>query len=389
MPFSASQRCSTLSIPAEPHDTPASIRPAGEDIAVELDGITKRFGAIAALDEVSLQVRRGELITLLGPSGCGKTTLLNLVAGFLAPDKGEIAIDGRRVIDVPTYRREIGIMFQSYALFPHMSVAANVAYGLKMRRIARPEIARRVAEALALIKLDGLDDRKPRQLSGGQQQRVALARALVIRPRVLLLDEPFSALDRNLRASMQVELKEIVRKLAVTTIFVTHDQSEALSLSDRIAVIAAGRLRQLGTPQEIYRRPADRFVASFVGDVNVLHARLDHIDGDAAAVTVGAAQVTVPAGTLADAAPGSTVDLFLRPEDMHVAEDDAAIALQGIVATQIYQGGHVDLHVDVPQTASGRLLLRLPGQDALRRWPPGTPIGIALAMDKAIAFKQT
>jgi ABC-type Fe3+/spermidine/putrescine transport system ATPase subunit len=188
---------------------------------------------------------------------------------------------------------------------------------------------------------------------------------------------------------MQVELKEIVRKLAVTTIFVTHDQSEALSLSDRIAVIAAGRLRQLDTPQEIYRRPADRFVASFVGDVNVLHARLERVHGATAAVTVGAVQVTVPAGTLADAAPGSTVDLFLRPEDMHVAEDDAAIALQGIVAAQIYQGGHVDLHVDVAHAVSGRLLLRLPGQDALWRWPPGTPIGIALAMDKAIAFKQT
>jgi ABC-type Fe3+/spermidine/putrescine transport system ATPase subunit len=186
-------------------------RPNGEDIAVQLDGVTKRFGKTTALDDVSLLVRRGELMTLLGPSGCGKSTLLNLVAGFLMPDGGEIAIDGRRVTDVPPYRRESGIMFQQYALFPHMSVAANVGYGLKMRRIAKPEIARRVAEALALIKLEGLEDRKPRQLSGGQQQRVALARALVIRPKVLLLDEPFSALDRNLRASMQVEIKEIQR----------------------------------------------------------------------------------------------------------------------------------------------------------------------------------
>ena len=177
-----------------------AIRPNGGDIAVQLDGVTKRFGKTIALDDVSLLVRRGELMTLLGPSGCGKTTLLNLVAGFLMPDSGEIAIDGRRVTDVPPYRRESGIMFQQYALFPHMSVAANVGYGLKMRRVAKPEIARRVAEALALIKLEGLEDRKPRQLSGGQQQRVALARALVIRPKVLLLDEPFSALDRNLRA---------------------------------------------------------------------------------------------------------------------------------------------------------------------------------------------
>jgi putative spermidine/putrescine transport system ATP-binding protein/spermidine/putrescine transport system ATP-binding protein len=378
-----------LSSPADPSHPPARSRPGSGDIAVKLDGITKRFGSLAALDDVSLEVRRGELITLLGPSGCGKTTLLNLVAGFLIPDKGEVAIDGRRVTDVPTYRREIGLMFQSYALFPHMTVATNVAYGLKMRRIPRPEIAGRVAEALALIKLEGLEDRRPRQLSGGQQQRVALARALVIRPRVLLLDEPFSALDRNLRGAMQVELKEIVRKLAVTTIFVTHDQSEALSLSDRIAVIEEGRIHQLGTPDEIYRRPADRFVASFVGDVNVLHARLDRIDGATAVVAIGPVLLSVPANTLAGAVQGSTVDLFLRPEDMSIADANAGTALHGIVATQIYQGGHVDLHIDVPQAVTGRVLLRLPGQEAMWRWPPGTTLGITLAKDKAIAFKQT
>src|SRR3954451_3710755 len=250
-----------------------------------------------------------------------KLHLLNLVAGFLMPDGGEIAIDGRRVTDVPPYRRESGIMFQQYALFPHMSVAANVGYGLKMRRIARPEIARRVAEALALIKLGGLEDRKPRQLSGGQQQRVALARALVIRPKVLLLDEPFSALDRNLRASMQVEIKEIQRKLGVTTIFVTHDQSEALSLSDRIVVMSDGRIRQLGTPDEIYCRPVDRFVASFVGDVNVLHARLEQVEGPSASLALGPVRVLVPASTLQGAAPGAMVDLFVRPEQLRVAGD--------------------------------------------------------------------
>src|SRR4051812_17676531 len=280
-------------------------RPNGEDIAVQLDRVTKRFGKTTALDDVSLLVRRGELMTLLGPSGCGKTTLLNLVAGFLTPDGGEIAIDGRRVTDVPPYRRESGIMFQQYALFPHMSVAANVGYGLKMRRIARPEIARRVAEALALIKLEGLEDRKPRQLSGGQQQRVALARALVIRPKVLLLDEPFSALDRNLRASMQVEIKEIQRKLGVTTIFVTHDQSEALSLSDRIAILAEGRIRQIDTPQRIYQQPADRFVASFIGEVAVLRARLESRDGEEAAVVAGACRNTVATAPLQGLSPGA------------------------------------------------------------------------------------
>jgi spermidine/putrescine ABC transporter ATP-binding subunit len=361
--------------------------PSGAEAAVVLEGVCKRFGEITALDEASLQVRRGELMTLLGPSGCGKTTLLNLVAGFLLPDRGEIAIDGVRMTDLPPYRRDIGMMFQNYALFPHMTVAANVGYGLKMRRLRRSEVTRRVAEALALVKLAGLGDRKPRQLSGGQQQRVALARALVIRPKVLLLDEPFSALDRNLRASMQVELKEIQRKLDVTTIFVTHDQSEALSLSDRIAVMAEGRIRQLGTPAEIYRRPVDRFVASFVGDVNVLRARLDGIDAAAAMVALGPVRLSVPTGPLAGAAIGATVDLFVRPEDLRIAEEGAAAAAQGLVATQIYQGGHVDLYVDSPNAVSGRVLLRVPGGEAMVRWPVGTRIGLAIATGSAVAFK--
>jgi spermidine/putrescine ABC transporter ATP-binding subunit len=381
-----------LSIPAEDTisaaaPTPA-IRASGEEnIAVELDGVTKRFGKTAALDDVSLLVRRGELMTLLGPSGCGKTTLLNLVGGFLMPDSGEIAIDGERVTDVPAYRREIGITFQNYALFPHMNVAANVGYGLRMRRVAKAEIARRVADALALIKLAGLEDRKPRQLSGGQQQRVALARALVIRPKVLLLDEPFSALDRNLRASMQVELKEIQRKLGVTTIFVTHDQSEALSLSDRIAVMADGRIRQLGSPDEIYRRPVDRFVASFVGDVNVLRARLERIDGASATVVLGAARVKVPSRTLQGAATGSIVDLFVRPEELRPAEHGMAVAADGIVAAQSYQGAHVDLYVDAPEALSGRVLLRVPRHEGMSLWRAGARISIALAADEAIAFK--
>ena len=371
-----------MSNPADPGAAGTS----REDIAVRLDGVTKRFGETVALHAASLQVRRGELMTLLGPSGCGKTTLLNLVAGFLAPDSGDIGIDGARVTDLPTWRREIGMTFQNYALFPHMTVASNVGYGLRARRLAREEIARRVAAVLDLVRLAGLEDRKPRQLSGGQQQRVALARALVVRPKVLLLDEPFSALDRNLRASMQVELRDIQRKLGVTTIFVTHDQSEALSLSDRIAVICAGRIRQLGTPDEIYRRPVDRFVASFVGDVNVLRARLDRFDGATATVALGPQRVAVPSGTLDGAAAGGAVDLFVRPEDLCVAADAAAAVAHGVVAAQVYQGGHVDLHVDTPDAASGRVLLRLPGHAAMARWPLGTRIGFALAASEAVAF---
>ena len=381
-----------LSIPAEgaAYSSAAGVTSRGvaEPTAVTLDRVTKRFGELTAIDQISLAVRRGELMTLLGPSGCGKTTLLNLVAGFLLPESGEIAIDGRQVTNIPTYRREIGIMFQNYALFPHMNVAENVGYGLRMRRLPKPEIARRVADALALVKLEDVNDRKPRQLSGGQQQRVALARALIIRPKVLLLDEPFSALDRNLRAAMQVELKDIQRKLGVTTIFVTHDQGEALSLSDRIAVIAEGRIRQLGAPGEIYRRPADRFVASFIGDVNVLSARLERNDGATATVAVGGARVLVPAGPLKAVEPGGTVDLFLRPEDLRVAREGEGIAAHGNVAAQIYQGGHIDLYVEVPEAASGRVLLRLPAQEASAFSSAGKDIAITFAGADAVAFPK-
>src|SRR5580704_17232956 len=343
----------------------------GGDDAVCFDRVSKRFGTVVALHDISLAIKRGEVMTLLGPSGCGKTTVLNLIAGFFSPDGGDIRISGERVNDVPPYEREAGMMFQNYALFPHMTVAANIAYGLKARHVPAPEIARRVAEALTLVRLSGYEDRKSRELSGGQQQRVALARALVIDPKVLLLDEPFSALDKNLRASMQVELREIQRKLGVTTIFVTHDQSEALSLSDRIAVMAEGRIRQLGAPEEIYRRPVDRFVASFVGDVNVLRARLERIDGALATVALGAARVKVPSRTLQGAATGSMVDLFVRPEELRPAEPGLAVAADGIVAAQSYQGGHVDLYVDALEALSGRVLLRVPRHEGMSLWRAG------------------
>jgi putative spermidine/putrescine transport system ATP-binding protein/spermidine/putrescine transport system ATP-binding protein len=267
-----------------------------------------------------------------------------------------------------------------------MSVASNVGYGLRARRLDKKEIARRVAAVLDLVKLTGLEDRRPRQLSGGQQQRVALARALVVRPKVLLLDEPFSALDRNLRGAMQVELREIQRKLDVTTIFVTHDQSEALSLSDRIAVMAEGRVCQLGTPDDVYRLPADRFVASFVGDVNVLRARIERCDGATATVALGSARVKVPATPLGAVAPGATVDLFVRPEELRVVDSDATAVAHGVVAAQVYQGGHVDLYLEAPEIASTRVLLRIPGQAAMSRWPIGTRVGIGLATGDAVAF---
>jgi len=357
-----------------------------EDAAVTFDGVTKTFGDVNALDQISLEIGRGEFMTLLGPSGCGKTTLLKLAAGFLGADSGSVTIDGKCVNDVPTYKREIGMMFQNYALFPHMSVTENIAYGLKTRRVSRHEIRQRVADALDLVKLTGMGDRKPRQLSGGQQQRVALARALVINPTVLLLDEPFSALDKNLRASMQIELREIQRKLGLTTIFVTHDQSEALSLSDRVAVMAQGKVRQLGTPLEIYRRPGDRFVASFVGDTNCLRAELVSVAVAEALVALGGVQIKVPSEHLSGASPSAPVDLFVRPERLRVSAAGEPGTMTGRVVAQTYHGGHVDLQIACRACGDGLLLVRAAGDQAMTHWPPGSEIGISIDTEACTAF---
>jgi putative spermidine/putrescine transport system ATP-binding protein len=235
---------------------------------LRLAGLEKRYGSTVAVAGIDLAVREGEFMTLLGPSGCGKTTTLGLIAGFFAPTRGEIYLGARAVADLPPFKRDIGVVFQDYALFPQMSAAENVAFGLKMRNMEGSETERRVREALALVQLAGLGERRPLELSGGQRQRVALARALVIRPRVLLLDEPLSNLDLKLREEMRVEIAAIQRRLAITTVFVTHDQGEALVMSDRIAVMHAGRIEQVGTPAEIYERPATRFVAEFIGRMN-------------------------------------------------------------------------------------------------------------------------
>ncbi|MCD2180465.1 ABC transporter ATP-binding protein [Rhizobium sp. GN54] len=357
--------------------------------AVQLDGVTKQFGDATALHEAWLKIVPGEFMTLLGPSGCGKTTLLNLIAGFLDADAGEIFIDGTLVTETPAHKREIGIVFQNYALFPHMTVANNVAYGLKTRGVEAGEIKRRVDEALALVKLTGFGDRKPRQLSGGQQQRVALARALVIRPKVLLLDEPFSALDKNLRAAMQIELKEIQQRLGVTTIFVTHDQAEALSMSDRIAVMSAGRIHQIAGPQDIYRRPQDRFVASFIGDASVLTGKLLSANETMAQVALGPLTVEVLAAPLAGLTAGADVDLFVRPEHLIPVDGDAAgTGLPGTVRTQVFQGGHVDLYIDMPGYAAQPVLLRSSGAHAPSMPKTGDLIRIRPASTDLVAFPR-
>ena len=255
------------------HQSAQLLTPAGGVSAtpdVELRQVTKRFGSVAAVDAIDLEVRPGEFLSLLGPSGCGKTTTLRLIAGFERPDEGEVRIGGQDVSRVPPYRRHVNTVFQSYALFPHLTVLDNVAYGLKQRGLGRADRRSRANEALELVRLAGLGSRKPRQLSGGQQQRVALARALVMHPRVLLLDEPLGALDLKVRKELQIELKRIQEDIGITFVYVTHDQEEALAMSDRVVVMNAGRIEQIGAPREIYDTPATEWIASFIGDTNFI-----------------------------------------------------------------------------------------------------------------------
>jgi spermidine/putrescine ABC transporter ATP-binding subunit len=342
--------------------------------AVQIDGVSKSFGRAVALEPIWLKVRKGEFLTLLGPSGCGKTTLLNLIAGFLEADEGELFIDRDLVTQVPPHLREIGIVFQNYALFPHMTVAQNVAYGIRTRRVPRAEIETRVRDALALVKLQDFADRRPKQLSGGQQQRVALARALVIRPRVLLLDEPFSALDRNLRTAMQVELREIQTRLGLTTVFVTHDQSEALSMSDRIAVMSNGRIRQIGAPSDIYDRPQNRFVSTFVGDANLFSAVLVSRAGATVKLAVGDTRLSLE--TYQDDLPEpGPVTIVVRPEQCRLTAAGQPGTIPATVAVSVYQGSFAELHLDCPAAEGGRVMLRVPAAEAMAQ---GAPVGIAL-----------
>lgn len=289
-------------------------------VAVELRGVSKRFGSVAAVDDVSLAVRAGEFLTLLGPSGCGKTTLLRLVAGFEFPDAGSVLLDGRDVGTVPPHLRNVNQVFQSYALFPHLSVRENIAFGLRMQRRPAREIATRVEEAVALVALGGCEDRQPHQLSGGQRQRVALARALAPQPAVLLLDEPLSALDARLRQSMQLELKRLQRQVNTTFIFVTHDQDEALTMSDRIALVHRGRIEQIGAPHELYHHPATAFAAEFIGYANLLEAELLASTATEATLRIGGGttELRVPASRWP--AGATRAKLSIRPEKLHLTK---------------------------------------------------------------------
>jgi putative spermidine/putrescine transport system ATP-binding protein len=305
-----------------------------------LDRLGKRFGDHVAVDALDLAVEKGEFVSLLGPSGCGKTTTLQMIAGFVEPTGGGITLDGRDLLRVRPSQRGLGIVFQSYALFPHMTVAENVGFGLEMQGVAHGERLRRVEEALALVGLAAFAHRHPRRMSGGQQQRVALARALVIRPRILLLDEPLSNLDAKLREEMQIELRQIQRTVGTTTLLVTHDQAEAMALSDRIVVMNAGRVEQIGRPHEVYERPASPFVAGFLGKTNLLEGAVERrAEGTRAAI--GDGHWPVP-----DSAAGQ-VTVTVRPEKIGFT-DGGTCSLGGSVHTRIFQGNHWLYQVDTP-----------------------------------------
>ncbi|MGH8796292.1 MAG: ABC transporter ATP-binding protein, partial [Caldimonas sp.] len=307
---------------------PPAAGPAAAGIAVELRRVTKAFGTTVALDGIDLTIRKGEFFSLLGPSGCGKTTTLNLIGGFETATCGTLLIDGAAVQDTPAHARPVNTVFQSYALFPHMNVAANVEFGLRMKKVPRPERQRAVAEMLRMVSLEGFDERRPSQLSGGQRQRVALARALVNRPSVLLLDEPLGALDLKLRKLMQAELTRIQRQVGITFVYVTHDQEEALAMSDRIVVMRAGQVAQVGSGWEIYRSPVSRYVADFIGEANLIQC---------AGEPAGGLRLAHGGASLPYRSTDATPTLMVRPEDVEVgdAAPEGVARLQGTLRDKI------------------------------------------------------
>jgi putrescine transport system ATP-binding protein len=329
--------------PANRRAAPRASASPGDPAAaplVRFEAVSKRFSGVSAVAGLSLDIFQGEFFALLGPSGCGKTTLLRLLAGLEMPDEGRVLLDGQDLAAVPPHRRAVNMMFQNYALFPHLNVERNVAFGLKQDGLPKPEIAARVADMLALVKLAGLEKRKPHQLSGGQRQRVALARALVKRPRVLLLDEPLAALDKKLRGETQFELMHLRQTLGLTFLIVTHDQEEAMTVADRIGVMDQGRLVQVATPPEIYEQPSSRWVADFIGDVNLIEGRvLEAGPGAATIMSAHAGSLRTAAATAAK--PGDTVWIAVRPEKVRISHDPPAAATANCIAGQVWDIGYL------------------------------------------------
>ena len=349
--------------------------------AIDIVAVTKSYdGRSRAVDAVDMNIREGEFFSLLGPSGCGKTTTLRMIAGFETPTAGTINVGGADVTHVPAHKRDMGMVFQNYALFPHRTVGENVGFGLRMRGMDRATISRKVTDALAQVELVGYEDRRPGQLSGGQQQRVALARAIVIEPRVLLCDEPLGALDKKLRQSMQFELKQLQRKLGLTMVFVTHDQEEALAMSDRIAVMNAGRVEQIGAPSDIYDRPVTRFVADFIGDTNLFRGEVVR-DGGKVLLQVDR-NMTIE---LAEE-PGTTgpLSVALRPEKIRLAAPTGD-GLDGIVESANFQGGSVLYRIEA---AGRRLLAQQPNPGSHELFQAGAAVALRWTPSDIVILKD-
>jgi iron(III) transport system ATP-binding protein len=353
--------------------------------AIGIQRLAKRFGPVTALRSLDVEIRAGEFFTLLGPSGCGKTTLLRIVAGFERQNEGDLLIGGKVANDVPAHRRDMGMVFQNYAIFPHMSVFDNVAYGLRQRQVSRQDIQRRVSEALGLVRLEGYEKRFPDQLSGGQKQRVVLARALVIEPQVLLMDEPLSALDAKVRVGLRRDIRLVQQKLGITTLYVTHDQEEALVVSDRIMVMEAGEVRQLGTPREIYENPENLFTATFIGTSNLLDGRVT------APGTVALDGAVLPVAGLG-AAPGTGIKVALRPEHLWIIADheppEGLVTLDGEVELVSYLGSQSRLQIRTRPTGAV-LEVEAPSDAPESALSTGAPVRLGIKPDVAYYFDAT
>jgi spermidine/putrescine transport system ATP-binding protein len=350
--------------------------------AVSVRALSKTFGqgdyAITALDSVEVDILENEFFTLLGPSGCGKTTLLRLIAGFELPTEGSISLQGEGITDKPPHRRPVNTVFQSYALFPHMTVAENIGFGLRMLGKPTAEIKQTTERMLALVQLEAMAGRRTDQLSGGQQQRVALARALAPAPKVLLLDEPLAALDLKLRKNMQLELKSLQAETGITFVFVTHDQEEALTMSDRIAVMKSGKILQIGTPRDIYDHPTHRFVADFIGDINILEGTVERTDGDLATVRLrDGSMVSAHLGTAS--ARSGDVSVAMRPENVRLASAGETPTLTGVLENIVYFGAATNLHLRLG--TGEEIVIRNPGAVDEGRYQPGATIGAILQPD--------
>jgi putative spermidine/putrescine transport system ATP-binding protein len=368
---------------------PAQRPDGGNRPALVIRGLTKQFGTATAVDGVDLQVQRGEFLTLLGPSGSGKTTTLRIVAGFMAPTSGAIEIDGSDMTRVPPHRRDVGMVFQNYALFPHMTAAQNIAFPLQMRHQSRQEIDRRVADALALVKLEGYGARYPRQLSGGQQQRIALARAVVFEPRLLLMDEPLGALDRKLREALQLEILHVSRELEATVLYVTHDQEEALVMSDRIAIFNAGRIEQLGSGEDLYDRPKSLFVADFIGESNILRGRFERDGGDAGWLARGDVhwRVGQAAAARATLASGAAAALVVRPEAIRIVDPDNEVppgtnAVAATIDDVLHLGS--DRKYGLTLSDGQRAAVRQPRDGSGHDWNRGDRVGLIWSVDDGV-----